>query len=44
MSFINKLIEDIRKEYKQKQENKTAIELMYITRTIRKGQVKCQKV
>ena len=39
MSFVSKLIEDIRKEYKEKQGNKTTIELMYITRAIRKGQI-----
>lgn len=44
MSFVNELIKNIRKEYKDKQDNKTAIELMHITRAVRKGQVKCQKV
>jgi len=37
MSFVSKLVEDLRKEYKEKQESKTSIELMYITRAIRKG-------
>ena len=39
MSFVNKLVKDIRKEYQPKQENRTSIEFMYITRAIRKGSV-----
>lgn len=42
MSFVSKLIQDIKEEYKHKKENRTAIELMYITRAIRKASVnKC---
>ena len=37
MSFISRLIKDIREEYKHKQGNRTTIELMHITRAIRKG-------
>ena len=37
MNFIRKEIEKAREEYKYIKENKTAIELMYITRAIRKG-------
>lgn len=40
MNFIEKTIEKAREDYK-KEANKTTIELMYITRSIRKGQVKC---
>lgn len=40
MDFISKLINDLRREYKQKQENKVTIELMHITRAIRKGRSK----
>lgn len=40
MSFASKIVEDLRKEYKEKQAKKTSIELMHITRTIRKGKAK----
>ena len=40
MNFVSKLVKDLRKEYKEKEANKTTIELMYITRAIRKGKVK----
>lgn len=39
MSYISKTIEDLRKEYKEKQALKTSIELVYITRAIRKGRL-----
>lgn len=38
MNFVEKIIEKAREDYR-KEANKTTIELMYITRTIRKGQV-----
>jgi len=44
MSYISKIIEDLRKEYKEKQALKTSIELMYITRGIRKGSVDNEKL
>lgn len=39
MNFVEKCIEEAREDYK-KETQKTTIELMYITRAIRKGQVK----
>lgn len=44
MSFVRKYIEDIRKQYKQDEARKIAIKRLYSSRTVRKGQVKCQKV
>lgn len=41
MNFVSKLIKDLGKEYKQKEAQKSTIELLYITRTMRKGQLKC---
>lgn len=39
---FSEIIKKLRNEYKCKEANKTTIELMYITRTIRKGSVsKC---
>lgn len=41
MNFISKLIEDIRKQYKQDEARKVAVTLLYSSGTVRKGQVKC---
>ncbi len=37
MNFISKLIKNIREEYKEKEAHESTIELLYITRAIRKG-------
>lgn len=44
MNIVKFFMNQARKEYKKQIENKTTIELMHITRAIRKGQVECQKV
>lgn len=44
MSFVRKIVKDLRKEYKEKEANKVTIELMHITRAIRKGDIERGKV
>ena len=42
MNFISKLIKNIREEYKEKEAQMSTIELLYITKAIKKASVgKC---